>query len=75
MAEPEARGELWASETNHSENLCTAAILGLLGAAAASDHPLACFLMTVCIGSGQQSMAAAAAVKAAAAAATIQIAQ
>ena len=80
MAEPEARGELRASETNRSEDLCTAAISGLLSTAVVSDHLLACFLMTVCIGSGQQSMAAAAAVDSAAvelaaAAAAIQIAQ
>ena len=48
VADPEARGELWASETNLNENSCEAVFLGVVAAVGATNFLLACFLMTVC---------------------------
>ena len=50
MAEPEARGELWASKTSCNKILCKAASLWVIDMSEAADFVLAHFLMTVCDG-------------------------
>ena len=72
VADSKARDELRASETNRNKNSSEAAVSGVLDAVGAADYLLARFLMTVCIGSGYQSVAAAATVESAAAAVATQ---
>ena len=50
VADSEARGELWASETSFNENSCKSAYLWVLDVDGPANFLLACFLMTVCDG-------------------------